>query len=436
MRYTKNFTIAAVAVLLAGPAWAQDRAVTYAAAASAWDQAERARDQAERAKEQAERERDRALRDRDRESRDYEAALSAIDSNRWDRAIAALDRVAEAKGSKADAALYWKAYAQNRLGQRADALTTIATLTRDYPKSRYLEQAKALEVDVRRDTGQPVRPEAESDEELKILAIQALQNSDSEQSVPMLEKILQGSGSPTLKNQALFVLAQSSSPKARDVLVRIAKGGSTPDLQMKAIQYLGIHGGQESRAALAEIYGSSTDVDVKKRILRAFMIAGEKDRVLKAAQSEQNPELRQEAVRQLGVMGAQDELWTLYQKESSLDVKKQILNAMFVAGNATRMIDLAKTERNAELRRSAVRNLGIMGSSKTGAALGEIYASDKDPEIKKAVIQALFIQNNADTLVAIARKEQDPAMKKEIVQKLSMMKSKVATDYLLEILNK
>ena len=166
------------------------------------------------------------------------------------------------------------------------------------------------------------------------------------------------------------------------------------------------------------------------------MGAGEKDRLFKAAQSEQDPELRQEAVRQLGVMGAQEELWTLYQKESSLDVKKQILNAMFVGGNATRMIDLAKTEQNADLRRSAVRNLGLMGRSKTGTALNEIYASDKDPEVRKAVLQALFLQNNAEDLVALARKEQDPAMKKAIVEKLSLMKSKVATDYLIELLNK
>src|SRR5690349_24212627 len=122
----------------------------------------------------------------------------------------------------------------------------------------------------------------------------------------------------------MCVLAQSNSPKAREVLVGIAKGNSTPDLQSKAIQYLSVHGGAESRAALATVYASTSDVDVKRRILRAFMVAGEKDRLLTAAQSEQNADLRAEAVRQLGVMGAHEELWTLYQKEGSLDVKKQI----------------------------------------------------------------------------------------------------------------
>ena len=53
-----------------------------------------------------------------------------------------------------------------------------------------------------------------------------------------------------------------------------------------------------------------------------------------------------------------------------------------------------------------------------------------------AIIQALFVQNNAEALVAIARKETDVETKKVIIRQLSLMKSKVATDYLLEILGK
>jgi HEAT repeat protein len=99
------------------------------------------------------------------------------------------------------------------------------------------------------------------------------------------------------------------------------------------------------------------------------------------------------------------------------------------------LIELAKSEQNPELRLLAVRNLGVMGSRQTGDALVEIYGTSKDAEVRKAVINSLFVQNNAEGLVALARKESDPAMKKEIVQKLSVMHSKVATDYLIEILN-
>jgi hypothetical protein len=36
--------------------------------------------------------------------------------------------------------------------------------------------------------------------------------------------------------------------------------------------------------------------------------------------------------------------------------------------------------------------------------------------------------------VSLARKESDVAMKKSIVEKLSLMRDKVATDYMLELL--
>lgn len=388
------------------------------------------------AERQAAREAGAKNRQRERESRAYEQGQSAIDESQYDRAIQRFSEVVTMKGARADAALYWKAFAQDRQGQRAEALATIATLTGEYPNSRYLQQAKVLEAEVRRNAGQPVRPQDQADEDLKLMALNALQHSAPEQAVPMLDKLLQGTASPKLKARALFVLAQSNSPEAREVLRGIAKGNSTPELQVRAISYLGMHGGRESRALLAEVYGSTADLDIKRRILRAFMTGGEKDRLLTAAQSEQAPELRGEAVRLLGAMGAHDELSALYQKESAVDIKKRIIRAMFTGGNTARMIELARTEPNPELRREAIRNLGLMGSKEAGDALIEIYRSDKDPAVRKAVIHGLFHQGDATSLVALARTEEDPAMKREIVTRLSHMgKNKVATDYMLELLN-
>src|SRR6185437_3494515 len=74
------------------------------------------------ASDEAAREKERAQRDRDREYSYYDQGQSALDSSKWDRAITAFDRVIEMNGPKADAALYWKAYAQNKLGQKPEAL--------------------------------------------------------------------------------------------------------------------------------------------------------------------------------------------------------------------------------------------------------------------------------------------------------------------------
>jgi HEAT repeat protein len=378
---------------------------------------------------------ERENRERERYERIYEQGQEALESGQWQRAVERFTQLAEAKGARTDAALYWRAYALDRLGQKAEALAAAAELIKSHVGSRWLEDAKALQLQIRQSTGQPVRPESEADEELKLLALQGLQHSAPEQAVPMLEKILQGPQSPRMKERALFVLAQSDSAQARQVLANIARQGN-PDLQRKAIQYLGIHGGRENREILTELYQSLGDVELKRRILRAFGISGDRTRVLAAATSETVPELRAEAVQQLGVMGANEELWQLYQKESSVDTKKRIIAAMFVGGNVTRMTELANGESNPELRRSAIRNLGLMDSDRAGAALSALYAKEKDVETRKAIIEGLFLQNNAEQLVAIARKETDPEMRKEIVQRLSHMRSKVALDYLMEILNK
>ena len=50
------------------------------------------------------------------------------------------------------------------------------------------------------------------------------------------------------------------------------------------------------------------------------------------------------------------------------------------------------------------------------------------------MLNALFIQGNAKALIEIAKQETDPSLKREAVQKLSIMGSKEATDYMMELL--
>ena len=76
------------------------------------------------------------------------------------------------------------------------------------------------------------------------------------------------------------------------------------------------------------------------------------------------------------------------------------------------MIELANSEQNPELRRRAIQHLGTMGRTKTGDSLVGLYAKEKEFDIKRTIINALFTQNNAESLVAIARKETDPALKR------------------------
>src|SRR5467141_2278203 len=299
----------AIALLLVAPATRARglKAIPQQTADSLQDPQEaRDREQERREREQEKIERLQELYDDGRED---------LDEDRYDRAAAKFKQLADMNGPQSDAALYWKAYAENRMGKRDMALGTIADFKRRFPQSRWQKDAGALEIEVRQSTGQPVKPADQSDEELKMLAIQGLMNSDSERAMPLFEKVLNGSASPKEKSKALFVLAQSGSPQAREILGKIARGQSNPELQRKAVEYLGLFGGAEARKTLADVYASSSDASVKHAILRSYMIGGDHERLFAAAKSEKDESLRREAIRQLGLVHGISELEQLYQAE-------------------------------------------------------------------------------------------------------------------------
>ena len=371
---------------------------------------------------------------RQRENSYYEMGRSALDRRNWTDAINRFEQAAQLKGTRADAALYWKAYAQGKNGQRTEALATIASLVQAYPNSRYLNDARALEIELKR--GQ-VSPESQQDEDLKLLAIQGLQHSDPEQAIPLLEKILNSSNSPRIKERALYVLALSNSTRAQEILFGIAKGAGNPDMQRKAIDYLATHSRAEGRGRLEEIYRTNTDPDVRMRVLRAYMSAGDRARLLNVAQSEQNEDLRMAAIQYLGSSGAITELGQLYEKESSKAIRLRIVRSLASAGAIDRLQQIARAETDPEIRMQAIRSFASVGRERSGTILQDMYAKETTVEAKRAIIQALHAQNNAEGLVAIARRENDPKLKEQIVRSLSTMtKSKVALDYLMEILNK
>lgn len=376
----------------------------------------------------------RAQQRPDREQGLYDQGTNAIDNQDWNDAARSFERLAELKTAHADAALYWLAYARSKMGMRPEALSALLQLKQNYPASKWINDAAALELEIRQAAGQNIEPERVSDEELKLIVLNGLMQSDPERALPILQEMLQSGKSAKLRDRALFIITQSSLPQAREILSRAAKNSADPDLQRRALRYLGIMGGDRNRKVLADVYGGSTDLEVKKSILKAYMLAGERGRLLALAKVETNPELRAEAVSQLGLLGARDELAQLYSTESSVEVRKKIIQAMFLGGGSEKLYDIARNEPNLELKLTAIRNLGLLGGEKTADFLVSLYGADARAGVRGAVINSLFLQSNAKALVALARRETNPELKKEIISRLSLMRSKEAVDYLMEYL--
>jgi hypothetical protein len=374
----------------------------------------------------------------DERSTAYADGTRAINEGRWSDATAIFSKIATQGGDRADAALYWKAYAENKQGQPDRALETCASLRQTDAKSRWLSECDALRIEIRGAGAHAAQTSSNPDDELKLLALNALMQQDEARALPAIQQILNGNGSDRLKEKALFVLAQSNSPQAQQTLGQIARGQTNPALQLRAIKMYAAVGGKRSVDTLADIYQHSSDVNIKRAILQSYMMTGSSDKLLIAARGEQNPELVKSAVRSLGAMGATQDLATLYRETKSEEAKMDILSSLVAAGpkGVEFLQTIASTEQNPELRRRAIRNLGVAGGSSAAPSLVSAYQGTSDADSKRAAVDGLFLSGSAHQLIELARSEKDPQLKQMIVSKLSLLHNKEASDYMLEILNK
>jgi hypothetical protein len=365
----------------------------------------------------------------------YSNGQRALENRHWEDAAGYFSQVISRGQTRVDGALYWKAYALAKLGRSQESLAAIAELRKSYASSKWLDDAKALELEVNQAAGKPISPEAETDEDLKLLALDALSHSDPERAFPALEKILKSASAPKLKRNALYVLADNKSPRAQQLLEQIARGGANPDLQAKAISFMPRT--PNSGAVLAEIYQASNDTEVKRAALNALVGAKDKDRLLSVAKSEKNSDLRGIAYGYLGRVDGNPELWQLYQTETTIEGKEQILHYMYNNGNAEKLMEALRTEKDPKLRSRIAQVLGSYRTQQVSDALIALYPNEQDQQVKNAIIDQIFSTRNGKAMVDLAKAEKDQRMKLRMIERLGNIKNcKECADYLVEILNK
>jgi HEAT repeat protein len=381
----------------------------------------------------------------------YSSGLSLLMQHQYENAINRFDRVIAAKGTHSDGALYYKAWALSKLGRSDEAVAALGDLRKSYSSSAYLGEARQLEANVKK-----LGPEQVDDDDIKLLAIQAIQYSDPEKAVATCEGVLNGTNSLAVKRRAIYVLALIDRPEAHTLLLSYAKGKGNPELQREAIGYLGARNAKQPTKSteLIDIYSSTSDVDVKMAVISAFRSAGDKSSLMQIASGQGigigrgrgigAPDapvaqvdmmgLRSRAISNLSDLASPQELWPLYQKEENKDLRSEWVSTFSSMGALDQLVQIVKTEKEPAVRQRAIRALGNQKSDKTGTMLTDLY-SGGDKDTKEAVISAFGNQNNADGLVAIARKESDKDLRLKIVRQLVDMAphSKAAADYLMEI---
>ena len=253
----------------------------------------------------------------------YGDGTKAMNEGRWSDAEKAFRRTAEIRGRRADGAIYWQAYVQNKEGRQRQAPRTCGLLATEYARSTWRKECDALAVEVQKtgilfagddgaglgriELGQFQSTRGNPDDDIKMLALQSLMQQAPDRALPILKTILQSNTQSTrMKERALFALTQNQSKEAQDVLDQIARGKMDPDLQVRAIRMVAAMKGKESAGFLNEIYKSSQNERVKDAALDGMFISGDANDLITIAKSENDPRLKQKVVSKLALMHSKE----------------------------------------------------------------------------------------------------------------------------------
>jgi HEAT repeats len=260
----------------------------------------------------------------------YTAGTQAMNAHNWPGAVAAFDKVINAKGKRVDAALYWKAYSLNKLNKMQLASATCDQLRSQYLDSPWNRDCAALAPNIQIDSaelskyaeetarrsaasvsaamgslnfdGADAPPARGSDDDLKMLALNSLLNQDPARAVPLLRGVLTGNQPDSVKKHALFVLAQSKSPEAESILHDAVTGKMDPQLQREAIQSMAVFQGKRANATLVDVYKTTSDPQIKRSVISALFITQDAPRMVELARNEKDLNLKRSIVSQLALM--------------------------------------------------------------------------------------------------------------------------------------
>lgn len=330
-----------------------------------------------------------------------------LDGEEWAQAAAKFDQFLSAypKDKDADVALYWLAYALKQQGRYREAADRLRRLLSDFPQSNWAEEATAMLTELAPQTGdrrlidESLKVE---DEEIRIVALQSLFESNPERAMAYVSDILKpgSKASRSFRQAAVSLLGGHGGRQAVPLLLDIARNQADGELRAAAIHRLADAGGEEVVEDLAKLYDAERDREIKQTILHTFEnVEGARARakLLEVARSRaEDAGLRGTAVRVLAQRdeaGALEDLVRLYEADTNREFKEQLINAladMDDPGAFARLSELARNPAgDRELRRHAVRRLGDREGEAAVDELFRIFDAERDAEVKEEVLRAL-----------------------------------------------
>jgi HEAT repeat protein len=355
------------------------------------------------------------------------------------------------KDANVDAALYWLAFAQVRLEKYIEASGQLQRLLKKFPNSNWADDARALQLQIDSHLGNNRGIEGglkDEDEEIKIVALEALFQSNPERGMAYVSNMLKpgSNASRHMKEAGIELIKRFGGEKTVPLLIEIIRNERDSELRKTAIETLGRTGDERAFDVLVEMVRTSTDDDVSNAAVFAisrFETAKARAVLFEMARGAKSTEVRKNAIFWLSKDGDDavlDELMKLYASEQDAEIKKQIVFSLKRMGSPrsiAKLYEIASGTGDVEVRKDAIHWIGQRGDEQAVSYLIKTYDSETNDEIKNQIIFALSRTSQKSALrklMEIARRDKSVELRKQAVFWLGRSDDPEAAQFLEDIL--
>jgi hypothetical protein len=349
----------------------------------------------------------------------YQDGQASLDRLQWQKALNSFQSMS-AGNAQAEGALYWKAFALYKLGQKKEALAAVAELRKTFPESGWLPDAETLAAAIQQNAGEGAATKKEPTAEERQRALEERVHEDPGHALAILRAAAFGMDLPGVRLKALYFLSRDNSQEAREIEIQVARGATNPALQSYAISLLG----KTDPQAIFNLY-QPADKSVKSFILAVLKTNRETDRLMKIAAAETSDDLRYQALTALVEVGSEAQVKQALQAEKAEDVKMLVETHL---ASLHKWVDeqlvALRTAKDPQERRVGAIGLTRGGDESTDRALIAAYSAEKDPEVKGAIVFALSERKDFSALKTMERSETNAGLKLRIGMALENVPTK------------
>jgi HEAT repeat protein/TolA-binding protein len=258
--------------------------------------------------------------------------------------------------------------------------------------------------------------------ELKIVALQALCESDQQRCVAIATDWLKSNSGQTVacKRAALSLLARHGGKAATPTILGVAQNEADLKIKVRAISLLGASNDESVLGPLRDFALNSTQTEVSEAALYALSQHNSPaalNALADIALSTKPIALRKTAIRSIANRPGEpavDALFKIYDSSQDIEIRKSVISGF---GNrkseraGAKLVEIARTSDNVELRKAAISAIGRRGGEGAVDTLMNLYDSEKNEEMKDTIMNSFGNLNDkkvTDKLISIARNPQTP----------------------------